>query len=86
MYIYIPPGSSAPQAIPYSEIPCWHRKNLQSKVLMDTDRKYIVQTLATMLMTHIQRPPLQHCGVVAKALVTTYPFLRDDGDVEVWHM
>ena len=56
-------------------------------MLTDTDRKYIVQTLATMLMTHIQRPTLQHCGVVAKALVTMYPFLGDDeGDGEVQHI
>ena len=44
----------------------------------------MVQTLATMLMTHVQRPSLQHCRIVAKALTTMYEFLKDDeGDDEV---
>lgn len=44
----------------------------------------MVQTLATMLMTYIQRPSMQQCGVVAKALVDMYGFLKDDhGDGEV---
>ena len=30
------------------------------------DRKYMVQTLATVLMTYVQRPSLQRCGSVAK--------------------
>lgn len=35
-------------------------------------------------MTHVQQPSLKQCGVVAKALVDTYRFLRDDeGDGEV---
>ena len=58
--------------------------NLQNKVLTDTDRKHVIQTLATILMTHVQRPSLKQCGVVAKALVDTYHFLKDDeGDGEV---
>ena len=44
----------------------------------DSDRKYMVQTLATMLMTHVQRPSMQQCGIVAKALVGMYSFLKDD--------
>lgn len=36
----------------------------------------MVQTLATMLMTHVQRPSLQHCRIVAKAK-------DDEGDGEV---
>ena len=44
----------------------------------------MVQTLATMLMTYVQRPSLQQCGIVAKALIGKYEFLRDDeGDGEV---
>ena len=44
----------------------------------------MVQTLATILMTYAQHPSLKQCGVVAKALVDTYTFLKDDeGDGEV---
>lgn len=44
----------------------------------------MVQMLATMLMTHVQRPSLQHCRIVAKALTKMYEFLKDDeGDGEV---
>ena len=56
---------------------------------MDTDRKYVVQTLATMLMTHVQRPSLHQCGVVAKAFVEKYEFLKDDegdGEVSKYHV
>ena len=52
--------------------------------LTDTDRKYVVQTMATMLMTYIQKPSLHYCGVVARALTEKYDFLKDDeGDGEV---
>lgn len=37
-----------------------------------------MQTLATMLMTYVQRPSLNDCGIVAKSLLQTYPFLKDD--------
>ena len=53
-------------------------QNLNQKILVDTDRKYIVQTLSTVLMTFVQRPSLSACGTVAKALVNKYHFLRDD--------
>ena len=44
----------------------------------------MVQTLATMLMTYVQRPSLQHCGTVAQSLIENYDFLKDDdGDGEV---
>jgi len=36
--------------------------------LTDTEWKSIVHTLATVLMTYVQRPSLKDCGVVAKAL------------------
>ena len=54
------------------------------KVLTDSDRKYVVQTLATMLMTHVSHPSLKCCGIVAKALIEKFDFLKDgegDGDV-----
>lgn len=58
--------------------------NLAKKLLLDGDRKYIVQTLATVLMTHKQRPSLSDCGAVAKSLVKKFSFLSDfEGDGEV---
>ncbi len=44
-----------------------------------------VQTVATLLMTHKQRPTLGECGKVATALIKTYRFLADsDSSGEVW--
>lgn len=44
----------------------------------------MVQTLATILMTYVQRPSLKQCGIVAKSLVDLHSFLKDDeGDGEV---
>ena len=58
--------------------------NLREKVLTDKGCKDMVQTLATILMTYDQRPSLAQCGVVARSLVETYTFLRDDeGDGDV---
>ena len=37
-------------------------------LLTDTDRRYVVQTLVTVLMTYVQKPSLQQCDVVAKSL------------------
>ena len=48
---------------------------------MVTEQMLIVQTLATMLMTYIQRPSLDHCGIVAKAFVTKYEFLKEGGEL-----
>ena len=60
-------------------------ENFRKRVLFDRDRKYVVQTLATMLMTYISRPSLRDCGKVAEALISNYDFLRDDvGDGEVY--
>ncbi len=40
--------------------------------------------LATMLMTYIPKPSLADCCIVAKSLITEYPFLSDtEGDGEV---
>lgn len=47
-------------------------------MITDGDRKYMVQTLTTMLMTHIQRPSLRHCLIVSKALHAKFKFLGDD--------
>lgn len=63
--------------------------NFGEKKLTGTDRKYVVQTLATMLMTYVQKPSLDHCGKVAKALVDKYRFIKDgegDGEVHVIYM
>lgn len=58
--------------------------NLANQLLTDTDRKYDVQTLATVLMTQVQKPSMKDCGVVAKSLIAAHPFLKDDeGDGEV---
>lgn len=52
-------------------------------MLTESDRKYIVQTLSTMV-THAQRPSLHECGVVAQSLVGKYRFLKgEDEDGEV---
>ena len=60
-------------------------ENLSKKILEDGDRKYIVQTVATLLMTHKQKPTLGECGKVATAVIKTYPFLADsDSSGEVW--
>ncbi len=58
--------------------------NFDNNLLIDSDRKYVVQTLATMLMTYVQKPSLEHCDIVACTLVDKYPFLKDDeGDGQV---
>ena len=56
--------------------------NLTNKLLTDTDRKYVVQTLATVLMTQIQRPSMKDCQVVAQSLIAAHPFLKDDEVME----
>ena len=53
--------------------------NLRNKSITDKDRKYIVRTLATILMSYVPLPKLSHCAIVAKALVAKYPFLSDSG-------
>lgn len=59
-------------------------KNFQNKILTDSDRKYVVQTLATVYMTFTQKVSLKDCSTVAKALIDKYEFLRDtEGDGEV---
>ena len=56
-------------------------------MLLDSDRKYVVQTLATMLMAYISNPKLKHCGEVARALIEKFDFLKDgEGDGEVGYV
>lgn len=58
--------------------------NLKNQMLLDVDRKYCVQTLATVLLQYVSKASLKNCGVVAKAMINKYPFLKDDtGDGEV---
>jgi len=60
---------------------------LASKLLTEVDRKYMVQTLTTVLMTYISRPSLKDCQDVAKALLLKFPFIssEDDGDTLVMY-
>ena len=52
-------------------------KNLKESISTDQDRKYIVRTLATILMSHVPSPKMGDCAIAAKALVAKYPFLGD---------
>ena len=51
--------------------------NLHNKTVTSKDQKYIVRTLATILMRYVARPRKSDCAVAAKALVAKYPFLAD---------
>ena len=57
--------------------------NLKKHVLTDTDRKYMVQTLSTVLMTHVARTTMSDCLHVSKALHRRFGFLGNDGSSEV---
>lgn len=52
-------------------------KSLSEKKLCADDRKYIVRVLATVLLTHIQRPSKRQCEVVAKSLIRKFAFLKE---------
>ena len=43
----------------------------------------MVQTLATILMTHVERPTMTNCLQVSKALHEKFKFLGSDGSSEV---
>lgn len=59
-------------------------KNLAKRILLDTDRKYMVQTITTVLNTYVQNPGLNCCLGVAKSVIAKYSFLKDnDGSAEV---
>ena len=51
---------------------------LAEEVLVYANKKYIVQTLACILMIQVQRPALKQCRAVTKK---KFPFLKDDGKV-----
>ena len=68
---------SVPDPFPIPKFRIKTEENFKEKVLTDGDRRYVVQTLATMLMTHVQRPSLSDCNIVAKSLVAKYAFLND---------
>ena len=59
-------------------VPSVTETNVANDVLTDSDRKYMVQTLTTMLMTYVQRPSLSDCLVVSKALHRKFKFLGDE--------
>ena len=50
--------------------------SLERGISKDNDRRYMVQTLATLLMSHIPSPSVNHCIVVAKALHEKFLFLK----------
>ena len=52
--------------------------NLAKGLLIDIDRKYMVQTLATMLMTFVPKPSLRHCQVVSQSLHGKFSFSGDE--------
>ncbi len=49
-------------------------ENFSNNIIADDDRKYVV--LATMLCTHVQRPSMSDCEIVARSLVAKNPFLK----------
>ena len=51
--------------------------SLTNKKLCEDDRKYMVHVLATVLLTHVQKPSTRHCEAVGKALVRKFPFLKE---------
>ena len=53
-------------------------KNLEKNVVTDDDCKWIVRTMSTILMTHVQGPTMANCNIVARALVDKSKFLADD--------
>ena len=52
-------------------------KSLQNKTITDKERKYIVRTLATVLMSYVDHPRMSDCAIVTKALIAKFPFLAD---------
>ena len=52
-------------------------ESLEKKKMPNDDRKYMCRVLATVLQTHVQRPSIAHCAIVAKALVRKFPFLKE---------
>ena len=68
---------SLPDPFPIPKFRSATEENFKSRVLTDSDRKYVV-------MTHEPKPSLKQCGAVAKTLIGKHDFLKDcEGDGEV---
>lgn len=52
---------------------------LSQSILRNEDQKYMVQTLATMMMSYVPSPSTQDYLLVAKSLRVKFPFLKQDG-------
>lgn len=53
--------------------------------MTDSDRKYMVQTLATLLMTYKPKPSLRDCLIVSRGLHQKFPSLGDESsEVCIW--
>ena len=66
------------------EFPCthislcyWKKAFKTIPITDDKERKYIVRTLATVLMSYVDHPRMSDCAIVAKALIVKFPFLAD---------
>uniref|UniRef100_A0A1X7V755 Uncharacterized protein n=1 Tax=Amphimedon queenslandica TaxID=400682 RepID=A0A1X7V755_AMPQE len=60
------------------EIPIFRhetQKNLKFEILTERDRRYIIRTLATMLLSTVPHPSMSDCAIPAKALIQSYPLL-----------
>jgi hypothetical protein len=77
-YIFFTIQNDVPSPFPIPTFRQSTTKNLEKDVLTDPDRRYMVQTIATVLMTYVQRPSLDSCNAVAKSVIDKYPFLKDN--------
>ena len=53
------------------------QENLYNKTFDSSDRTYIVRVLSTLLLTHVSRPSMKDCEIVAKSLVLKYSFFKE---------
>ena len=67
---------SLPNPFPIPNFRASTEANLTNEILTESDRKYIVQTLAVMLMSYVQKPSLGDCEIVSEALHMKYTFLQ----------
>lgn len=58
--------------------------HLQRGAITDTDQKYMVQTLTTLLMTYKTKPSLNDCLIVSRSLHEKFQSLGDESS-EVCH-
>ena len=71
-----PRVETLPKPFPIPTFRASTEEKLSQGSLSDSDRKYVVQTLATMLMSYISNPSLKHCGEVGKALIGKIQFFE----------